>query len=289
LQGLWTKIYAQEAKTLSVHMVESINIVELALGVVAAVEKLLQKAKRFFYCIMLLGCSCPKCKNQVTMLYEGRCQCHTCGYQFDPTVEFQRCSVCGGTAILRVRRYQCKDCGKEIASRFLFDGLIFNAEYFKAKMAESRQHKKEQKERVKKMLAECRSDTLPLQAADLDSVPGLLIALNSLTEDLAESIEIESRDEFNLKHYEEHIQAYIQGFPVSLDEIPPLSEENARKDRIWRFIAVIFLAHYGVVDLMQDGQEIMVMKHEANREGQGVFREFEEADGVEGSVGRVEA
>ena len=38
-------------------MVESINIVELALGILAAVEKLLQKAKRFFYCIVLLGYS----------------------------------------------------------------------------------------------------------------------------------------------------------------------------------------------------------------------------------------
>ena len=270
-------------------MVESINIVELALGVVAAVEKLLQKAKKFFYCIVLLGYSCPKCKGQVTMLYEGRCQCHTCRHEFDPTVVFQRCLKCGGTAILRVRRYQCKDCGKEITSRFLFDGLIFNAEYFKAKMAESRQHKKEQKERVKKMLAECKSDTLPLQAVDLDSVPGLLEALNGLSGGIAENFEIESRDEFNLKHYEQHIQAQIRDFPISLDEIPPLSKESARKDRIWRFIALIFLAHAGVVDIWQDGLDIMVVKNEVNGKGQDLFRELEESDGIEGSVGRVEA
>jgi len=56
-----------------------------------------------------------------------------------------------------------------------------------------------------------------------------------------------------------------------------------------RFIAVIFLAHAGVIDIWQEGQEIMVIKHEANREGQDVFGELEESDGVEGSVGGIEA
>ena len=255
----------------------------------AAVEKFLIKAKRFYYLVMLFGYRCPKCKGSLAMIAEGGCQCHTCGYEFDPTVEFQRCSVCGGTAILRVRRYQCKDCDKEITSRFLFDGLIFNAEYFKVKMAESRQHKKEQKERVKKMLAECQSDTLPLQAADLDSMPGLLDALNGLSAGISESFEIESRDEFNLKCYEQHIQAHIQDFPVCLDEIPLLSKESARKDRIWRFIALIFLAHAGVVTIWQDGQDIMVVKNEVNGKGQDLFGELEESDGIERSVGRVEA
>ncbi len=156
-------------------------------------------------------------------------------------------------------------------------------------MAESRQHKKEQKERVKKMLAEWRSDTLPLQAADLDSVPGLLDALNGLSAGIVESFEIESRDEFNLKQYEKHIQAYIQDFPVSLDEIPLLSKESARKDRIWRFIALIFLAHAGVVNIWQDGQNIMVIKNEVDGKGQDLFGELEESDGIEGSVGRLEA
>jgi hypothetical protein len=75
---------------------------------------------------------------------------------------------------------------------------------------------------------------------------------------------------------------------LSLGEIPPISE-NARKDLIWRFIAVIFLAHAGTVDLWQEGQAIMVMRHEADRKGQDVSGEFEELDGVEGSVGGIEA
>jgi hypothetical protein len=264
MQGLWAKVYTQETKTLFVSMVESINIFELASRVTTSVEKLLQKVKRFFYCIVLLRYSCPRCKSRVTMLYEGRCQCHTCNYEFDPTIEFQRCSNCGGTAILRVRRYQCKDCGREITSRFLFDALIFNSEYFKAKMAESRQRKKELKDRVKKMLFECRSENLPMHPVDLDSVPGLLDALNRLTEGVSESFEIESRDEFNLKDYEKHIQAYIRDFPLTLVEIPPLNKESARKDLIWRFIAVIFLAHAGIINIWQEGLDIIVKKNEIN-------------------------
>jgi hypothetical protein len=138
------------------------------------------------------------------------------------------------------------------------------------------------------MLAETRSADLPLGAVDLASVPGLLDAINSLTEGLDISIEKESRDEFDLKRYEKHIQAHIRDFPISLVDIPPLSE-NLRKDLIWRFIAVIFLAHAGIVDVWQEGRGIMVMKHEANPEGQDVLGELEEFDGVEGSVGRVEA
>jgi len=270
-------------------MVAMINIVEIAFEVSAAIEKFIIKAKRFYYLVMLFGYSCPKCKGSLVMVTEGRCQCQRCGNEFDPTVEFQRCSVCGGTPILRVRRYQCKDCGNNITSRFLFDGLVFDSEYFRQKVAESRRRKKEQKDRVKQMLAECRSETLSLTEIDLNASPGLLEALDGLTGGLAETFEIESRDEFNLKRYEEHVKAYIQDFPVTLDEIPPLSKKNARKDRIWRFIAIIFLAHYGIIDLMQDGQDILVMKHETNREGQGVFGEIEDADGVEGSLGGVEA
>jgi len=126
----------------------------------------------------------------------------------DPTISFQRCSACGGVPVLRVRRYNCRDCGIVIQSIFLFDGLIFDGEYFRQKMIESRQRRKEQRERVREMLAESRSGDLSLEYADLGG--------------------------------------------------------NLRKDLIWRLIAVIFLAHAGVADVLQDGQEIMVMRHEAD-------------------------
>jgi hypothetical protein len=265
------------------------NIIILAFDLTKAVESFAEKAKKFFYNVMLLGHRCPRCNGRLVMVTEGRCRCSSCGNQFDPTVAFQKCTVCGGTAILRVRRYRCSKCNSDISSKFLFDGLVFNAGYFRERMSESRRRNKELKERVSKMLAECRSANLPLQGIDLSAIPGLTEALSSLTSGIIESFEIESKDEFNLKCYEEHIQAHIQDFPISLEEIPPVSEENARKDRIWRFIAIIFLAHARVLDVWQEGQEILVMKHEANREGQDVSGELEESDGIEGAVGGVEA
>jgi len=149
-----------------------------------AVESFVEKAKKFFYSVMLLGFRCPKCNGLLAMVAEGRCRCTSCGAEFDPTATFQKCSDCGGTPILRVRRYQCSTCHSDIQSKFLFDGSVFNIDYFRQKVAESRQRKKEQKERVQQMLAECRSDTLPLQAVDLDSVVGLVDALNGLTKGL---------------------------------------------------------------------------------------------------------
>lgn len=264
------------------------SIIDLALDIINAVESFVERAKQFFYSVMLLGYRCPKCNSRLVMIAEGRCRCISCGLQFDPTVAFQRCLTCGGTPILRVSRYQCRKCYSDIRSKFLFDGLVFDTEYFRQKMAESRQRKKELKERISKMLAECRSADLPLQGIELSAVPGLVEALNSLTVGISENFEIESKDEFNLNRYEGHIQAHIQNFPITLKEIPPLSQENARKDLIWRFIAIIFLAHAGIIDLWQDGQDILVMKHEANRKGQDIFGESEESDGIEGFVGGVE-
>jgi hypothetical protein len=155
-------------------------------------------------------------------------------------------------------------------------------------MMESRQRKTEQRERVRQMLAANRSADLSLGAADLAAVPGLLDALNSLTVGLDVAFEQESRDEFDLKRYETHIKAHIRDFSISLRDIPPLSE-NLRKDLIWRFIAVIFLAHAGSINVRQQGQNIMVIKHETNRERQDIFGELEEVDGIEGAVGRVKA
>lgn len=264
------------------------NIIERALDMLKAVQSFAEKAKKLFYSVMLLGHRCPECNGLLVMVAEGKCRCGSCGDQFDPTVAFQKCTSCGGTAALKVRRYRCSKCGSDIPSRFLFDGLVFDVTYFRHKMAESRQCKKEQKESIRQMLAESRSGELPLGQADLGTIPGLLDALNALTEGFHEEFAAESRDEFNLKRYEMHIQAHIQDFPISLEEIPPLSEENARKDRIWRFIATIFLAHAGVIDIWQEGQEIMVRRHEAYREGQKFFGELGESDGIEGPVGGIE-
>ena len=263
------------------------DIRKLALDMTVAVQQFFTKARQFYYLVMLFGYRCPKCNGSLTMVAEGKCRCKLCTCEFDPTVEFQRCSDCGGKPVLRVRRYQCKDCGSDITSMFLFDGLIFNADYFRQKMVECRRRKKKQKQRVQEVLAECRSEPLTLEAPDLKSVPGLIEALNGLTAGLDASVALELRDKFDLSRYQAHIRSHLEAEPVNLREIPPLTEDR-RLDLIWRFVAAVFLAHAGSVDIRQQGETIWVMKFD-EREGQDILREVEEADGFEGAMGRTEA
>ena len=188
--------------------------------------------------------------------------------------------------MLRVRRYQCQQCGTDITSRFHFDGLVFDADYFRKKMSESRDRKQQQHQRIRKILAESRSASLPIPAADLEAVPGLADALDSLTVGVKDVLSWVLQDGFDLKRYQSHIQAHIQDFPVAMGEIPALIE-NPRKDRIWRFVAIIFLAHFGLIKIWQDGQTIMVMKHEANGKRQNISGDIEGVDGLEGSLSGI--
>ena len=255
------------------------NIITLAFDLATAVEKFLAKAKRFYYLVMLFGYCCPKCKGQLAIVAEGVCRCQRCKYECDPTIEFQRCLDCGGTPILRVRRYQCNKCGGDITSKFLFEGIVFDADYYSRKMAESRQRKKEQRQRVQQMLAQCRSEPLTIEAPDLNSVSGLVDALNGLTAGLNASIGLELKDKFDLGRYQGHITSHLGAEPMDLRAVPPLAE-NLRLDLIWKFIAAIFLDHAGLVEIYQQDDTIWVMKC-GYRKGQGISDEVEEIDGRE--------
>ena len=264
------------------------SIIGLAFRLVDRVKALAERARGFYYAVILACHECPCCGARLQMEGEGRCRCKGCGHGFDPTTVFQRCSECGGSLELRVRRYRCTECGEVTVSRFLFDGLVFDADYFQQKMAESRDRKREQRKRVGKMLAESRSRDLRIPPADLASVPGLAKALDGL---VGGSVAVESWQPgqgFDLKRYQSHIEAHIRDFPLSLMEIPFLAED-ARKDLIWRFIAIVFMAHTGLLDVWQEGTTIWVMKHETHGERQDVLGGTEAADGIERSFRRAEA
>jgi len=266
---------------------EPFDIIGLAFSLAGAVAGFVERARRFFYDVMLWDHACPVCGGGLAMVREGACRCRSCDHQFDPTTAFQRCQACGGKVVLKVRRYQCQDCGTDVPSRFLFEGLAFDAEYFRQKMAEHRQKKAERHERVRQMLAESRSQALGLPAANLQDVPGLAEALDALAADAPSGLAAWLPTEFNLALYESHIRAHVGVIPVGFDEIPPLGE-NRRLDRVLRFIAVIFLAHAGLIEIRQDGHDIQVMKHETDGERQGILGDAEETDGVEGPLGGIE-
>jgi len=264
------------------------DIVRQAFRLLEAVTGFAGRARRLYYAVVLLGHACPDCGGRLVMLGEGRCRCRACSHEFDPTASFQRCTACGGKLVLAVRRYRCRQCGQDVASRFLFDGLAFDVGYFRTKMAESRQRRQQQRERVRQMLAESRSPALETAPAELDSVPGLVAALNSLTAGAGEALSWQPQPGFDLQRYQSHLLAHTPDFPVRLARIPCLHEDG-RKDLIGRFIAAVFLAHSGRIAIWQQGSDIMVTQHETHGEGQAVPGDLEGADGLAGPMGGVEA
>ncbi len=277
--GLMTHVLKQRRVA-----VDRKSIVDAAMQMMDAVARFVERARAFFYRVQLSGHTCPRCDGSLAMASEGTCKCRSCGREFDPTLAFQGCSSCGGTSRLRIRRYECGRCRSQVVSRFLFDGLVFDADYFRQKMVESRQRKREQRERVRLMLTESRSGVVDPAAIDLGAVPGLTEALDELSAETELSCIYEPRNGFDLRRYQAHVRAHVGAIPRTLEEIPPLGD-RARIDRIWRFVAIIFLAHAGVVHAWQDGPTVMVMQCETNREGQDVLGDLEGTDGVEGLVG----
>ncbi|MBN1489893.1 MAG: hypothetical protein JXA69_08250 [Phycisphaerae bacterium] len=249
------------------------SIIEYAFALTEAVGRLKEAARAYFYRVVLSGHACPHCEGGLAMIAESRARCSACGRECDPTVTFQRCA-CGGKPQPAIRRYRCCTCGADIQSRFLFDGLVFDTDYFRQKMTESRQRRHELRERVRQLLAGSRSGLADVPAVDIAGAADLMQALNTLACQTETQVWAPESERFDLSRYQSHIQAHLQPFPVSLRQIPPLGD-NARKDLIWRFIAILFLAQAGLVEIWQDGREIMVMQRETDRERQDVPGDLE--------------
>ena len=255
------------------------DIIQFAFSVTEAVARFAVHARVFWYDVMLAWHVCPTCGGSLTMIRDGACRCLACGAAFDPTVAFQQCPACGGRPRIRIRRYECSRCQAEIVSRFLFDGLVFDAAYFRERMAASRERKQEQRERVRLMLADCRSPAAEVGPVGLDGLAALQAALDELTSTAEPQAAAPRQSDFDLRRYERHVQAHCMGRVVALTDIPPLIEDP-RRDLIYRFIAVIFLAHTGVLAVWQEGSTIWVINHEVDREGHAVFGTVEAADGI---------
>ena len=256
------------------------EIIRLAFELTQAVDALMARTRAFYYEVMLSRHFCPRCGGALWMLGEARCRCIDCEHEFDPTVVYQRCTVCEGHLQLRVCRYVCRRCGRDMQSRFLFDARVFNREYFRERMAESRERKRAEQESAPPILITPRSNYLQPAPTHLAAVPGLSEALDGLVSapELMAWLPL-MREGFDLNRYQAHLQAHIRPFEVCFDDLPPL-EDNARMDRIWRFVALVFMAHAGDIDLRQEGRTIWVMQRGTDRERQGVSGEVEAIDGI---------
>lgn len=248
------------------------------------IEALLSQVRELFYEVVLTGHRCPRCDGRLKMENEGRAVCEECDRVIDPTVAFQHCPQCEGSLQLVIRRYRCCRCGRDVPSRFLFEGKVFDADYFRRKMAESRRRRSEPEVRLRPKVVAA-SDTVNTGPADIDAVPGLGEALSLLVGQPDPGWVEQARSRFDLAACEQHVLQHLDTEPVRLTDIP-IMEDGSRRERIWIFIAVIFLSHAGRVETRQDDQIIWVTPHETHRKGQTVPGDAEAADGLGGSLGR---
>ncbi|MFW6061179.1 MAG: hypothetical protein ACOC93_00065 [Planctomycetota bacterium] len=252
------------------------------------IQALAERVRQLYYAVVLGGYGCPSCAGPLAMQAEGRCVCQQCGRAFDPTVAFQRCPDCEGRLQRRICRYVCRGCGRDVASRFCFDRQEFDAAYFRRKMAESRQRKAATKRRRREQSWQPSSSELLPGPADLDAAPGLAAALDALTGAADPQLIQRWREQFDLNAYERHLLAHVGTDPVPLEAVPPLTGRG-RIDRIWLFVAAVFLAHAGAIAIRQEGTTIEVYARETHRKGQAVPPDAPEADGRRGALGGAEA
>lgn len=252
------------------------NIIHEAFVITQAVDRLKEKVRHFFYQVILMGHSCPECRAKIEMVADNWCHCRLCGHEFDPTQQFQRCS-CGGHLKIQVRRYICQDCGTVCGSRFAFDSVVYDREYFAEKMRESRNRKAQKGIDRSSTISQQRSDNMKYCAAEISSVPGLISALDSLTGSINTASMLELRKRFDLNKYQRHIIKYIDSDPIDLKTIPAI-EENSKLDIIWKFVAIIFLEHEGKIVISQINNEIFVSKNDVNRKRQDISFEAERSD-----------
>jgi hypothetical protein len=135
-------------------------------------------------------------------------------------------------------------------------------------MKESRERKRQKRAEITELLKESRSDLLIHEdCLNLGEIAGLTEALDAMVfypipkEFL---ISMAKSEDFKLEHYKSHIlQSLRETYEILFDDISPLID-NTRKDRVFRFITLIFMSQWGDVELIQCGDKVMVEKIEAH-------------------------
>lgn len=205
------------------------------------------------------------------MIREGRFRCEDCGLAGEPTLIFQRCPTCEGKLVLIHRRYRCRDYGEDVTSRFLFDGVVYDAAYFRLRMAQSRQRQKQQKIDSNERQATRAWQRSPHAAAGeirLDQAPGLVEVLNQLVGGQHPETVAWVREAFDLAAYERHILSELRTDDHrDLMKLPGLDGQQhptSRLERVRLFIASLFLEHAGLVVLNQRPHTIWVTLRETD-------------------------
>lgn len=218
------------------------------------VATLREEVRWLYYAVFLFGKECPQCGHaDLAMLKDSWCRCRDCGHETDPTLCFQTCPDCGSPLAKRIYHYWCAHCRNTVRSFYCVEAKVFDADYFREMMRESRSRKEARIEELKALLAGARSSPAtpdcPMNTgcsdfeADLDRVVAMPIALFRDT--------ILKSPAFDIDLYREHIRELVQGCVVNFDGISALVKD-ARLDRVFRFIAVVFMDQEGILEIQQE-------------------------------------
>ena len=246
------------------------RFLRLGLVLIHAVAGFRQHARLFYYKAALLGHTCPSCSGALRMQGDNTAVCRRCKNSIDPTASFQCCERCGGSLRRKQTHYTCSLCGAPAPSRFAFDPIRFDQAYFAQKMRESRQRHSQHIARFQERLILSRSDRQYLsEMPDARDIPGLSEALDRmagmpLPKELIRRF-LES-PEFDLERYRRHVLESIGICEVLFDEIAPLLED-VRRDRIFRFVAAVYMNHEGEIELFQQDEVLVVARNEPDPEG----------------------
>ena len=126
-------------------------------------------------------------------------------------------------------------------------------------MRESRDRERKRTEELRVFLANTRSGVLALEEEPyLERIEGLLGDLDQfLGGELAMPQEFASRSAFSMGDYRAHILSLLGTNAMLFSDMQPLLEDS-RKDKIWRFVTLVFMAQEREVILTQYGNNILV-------------------------------
>ena len=231
-------------------------------GFVFRVSRYKAAARGYYYEVMLSNHSCPLCGEKLRMMDRGLACC-TGGHHLDPTTTFQKSGCCKAKLVRRNLHYACACCGKTLPSRFLFDERLFDRDYFREKMAESRAKSRQRREMMRLARRGERSRGLTLlEEPRVDLLPGLSEALAGFigfeAGALDEGFHFDASEFPGLHVYRQHILDLVARYrQVMFSRIDPLTDEPKR-DRAMRFVALIFLLHDGEVQVTQYSSDVEI-------------------------------
>jgi len=156
--------------------------------------------------------------------------------------------------------YACTRCGKTVPSKFLFDERLFNREYFRHRVAESRARKKVEETTLKGMVRSPSGILWLSEELNLARIDGFVQDLDRLCRGEGETDAYYPDDlesEFDMSVYWHRVAGLLLSENILFNPITPL-HPDIRKDRAWLFTTLIFMEHEREVCLTQYGDDILV-------------------------------